>query len=187
MVDIVDKKTRSTMMAGIRSKDTRPELVVRRHLHQRGFRFRLHAKGLPGRPDLVLPKWKVAIQVNGCFWHGHTGCPRYRIPTTRRAFWLQKIRANRSRDRRALKRLCAAGWRVAVVWECSLIEAPESVAGILEQFIRGAKAALVIESLNKGSSRGRAKVVERSPKSSVSADDQMPHSLPSPIRGVTAK
>jgi DNA mismatch endonuclease (patch repair protein) len=187
MVDVVDKKARSRMMAGIRGKDTRPELVVRRHLHQRGFRFRLHARVLPGRPDIVLPKWKVAIQVNGCFWHGHTGCPRYRIPTTRRDFWLQKIQTNRYRDRRALKQLSAAGWRVAVVWECSLIEAPESVAGILEQFIRGAKAALVIGSSRKGSSRGRAEVEERSANSPVCAVDPMPHALPSLIRGVAYK
>jgi len=106
-------------MSGIRSKDTKPELVVRRGLHARGFRFRLHARDLPGKPDLVLAKWRAVILVNGCFWHGHD-CPLFRLPATRQDFWREKIGRNRQRDSEVAQRLDLAGWRVLNIWECAL-------------------------------------------------------------------
>jgi DNA mismatch endonuclease (patch repair protein) len=107
------------MMAGIRWKDTRPEMVLRRGLHARGFRYRLHDRRLPGRPDLTLPKHRAVIFVNGCFWHGHD-CHLFRLPATRREFWQQKIEGNRDRDAATRSALLASGWRVLSVWECAL-------------------------------------------------------------------
>lgn len=118
-MDTVDSKTRSRIMAAIRGKDTKPELLVRSLLHRAGFRFRLHASELPGRPDIVLPKHGAVIQVHGCFWHGHD-CPRFKMPKTRRRFWSDKIGTNRKRDQKNKLELIELGWRVAVVWECAL-------------------------------------------------------------------
>lgn len=120
MADIVNKQTRSRMMAGIRGKDTQPELALRRALHARGFRFRLHAKILPGRPDLVLSKHHAAIFVHGCFWHRHEKCRFATTPATRADFWQTKFAANVTRDRAAMAELKEGGWRVATIWECSL-------------------------------------------------------------------
>ena len=106
-------------MAAIRGKNTSPEVLIRRALHARGFRFRLHSKHLPGRPDIVLPKYRAVIFVHGCFWHGHD-CPQFRWPATRAEFWQTKIEGNRERDRRQHDILIAKDWRVAVVWECGL-------------------------------------------------------------------
>ena len=119
MSDIVDPLTRSRMMSGIRGKDTKPELAVRRALHRAGYRFRLHRKDLPGRPDIVLPKYHAVIFVHGCFWHGH-GCRHFKIPKTRTDFWLDKIMANAKRDRLNAESLRAAGWSVLIVWECEI-------------------------------------------------------------------
>ena len=119
MADIVSPSVRSRMMAGIRGKDTKPEVILRRALHREGFRFRLHAKDLPGKPDLVFPKYRAVILANGCFWHGHD-CALFRLPTTREDFWRQKIDANRKRDRRNREALVQGGWRVADVWECAI-------------------------------------------------------------------
>lgn len=118
-MDVVDTPTRSRMMAGIRGTDTKPELAIRGHLHHAGFRFRLHVRTLPGRPDIVLPKHNAIVLVNGCFWHGHN-CPSYKIPSTHHEFWKEKIRQNRVRDRRNLRAHMEFGWRVAMVWECAL-------------------------------------------------------------------
>lgn len=107
------------MMSGIRGKDTKPELVIRRGLHALGFRYRLHDRQLPGRPDLVLPRWQAAIQIHGCFWHGHD-CPLFRWPQTRQEFWRAKIGRNLERDREVNEALDRAGWRVLTVWECAL-------------------------------------------------------------------
>ena len=109
---------RSRIMSSIRSKDTGPEMAVRRHLHAVGLRFRLHRAGMPGRPDLVLPRHRAVVFVHGCFWHGHDGC--YRPPRTRAQWWADKIARNRARDVAAETALAGAGWRVFVVWECSL-------------------------------------------------------------------
>lgn len=105
-------------MARIRGKDTKPELLIRRGLHARGFRYRLHAK-LPGRPDVVLPGRRAAIFVHGCFWHGHD-CPLFRLPATRTNFWREKIAGNQARDRAAIERLHGEGWRTLTIWECSI-------------------------------------------------------------------
>lgn len=123
--DIVDAATRSRMMAGIRGRDTKPEMLIRRGLHRRGFRFRLHDRKLPGRPDLVLPKHDAAIFVHGCFWHGHD-CQLFRWPKTRNEFWREKISGNRARDERATAQLEETGWRVLTVWECAM-RGPESL------------------------------------------------------------
>lgn len=108
---------RSRNMAAIKGRDTSPELIVRRQLHAAGFRFRLHRKDLPGRPDIVLPKHQTVIFVHGCFWHKHN-CRYFKWPKTREEFWHHKIMANVERDRRNREKLRALGWRVLVVWEC---------------------------------------------------------------------
>jgi DNA mismatch endonuclease (patch repair protein) len=119
MIDVVDKATRSRMMSGIRGKNTKPEWLIRRSLHARGFRYRLHAGELPGKPDLVLPKYGAAIFVHGCFWHGH-GCHLFKWPASREEFWRAKIESNIQRDARNIAALLDAGWRVATIWECGL-------------------------------------------------------------------
>lgn len=136
MTEKITPETRSRMMAGIRGKDTKPELMVRSHLHRRGFRFRLHHSGLLVRPDIVLPRWGVVIFVHGCFWHGHEGCRYFRLPKTRAKFWDDKIKANACRDRSAEEALVAAGWRVAVIWECRLRGDAGSGLEELTNFIR---------------------------------------------------
>ncbi len=120
MVDVVDGATRSRMMSGIRGKDTVPELRLRRELHARGFRFRLHGKTLPGRPDIVLKRYRAAVLVHGCFWHRHPGCRFASTPATRAEFWQEKFDRNVLRDQRNVDDLKTQGWRVAVVWECAL-------------------------------------------------------------------
>lgn len=119
-MDIVDLATRSRMMAGIRSKDTKPEMSVRKYLHAHGFRYRLHARDLPGSPDLVLPKYRVAIFVHGCFWHQHPGCRFATKPASNTERWQMKFQTNLERDTRNLAALQATGWRVLLVWECEL-------------------------------------------------------------------
>jgi len=106
------------MMAGIRGKNTKPELAIRSALHRRGFRFRLYRKGLPGKPDLVFPKYRAVIFIHGCFWHGHD-CHLFKWPKTHESFWQQKITSNMARDRRQLLSLLGVGWRVATIWECA--------------------------------------------------------------------
>lgn len=120
MADTVSPKVRSRMMASIRSRDTKPEMLVRRFLHSRGFRYRLSPRTLPGRPDLVLARHKVAILVHGCFWHGHDKCRFATVPATRTEFWTTKIAANKARDAATEMRLRELGWRLAIVWECAL-------------------------------------------------------------------
>lgn len=119
MVDVVDAVTRSRMMSGIKGKNTKPEVSIRRALHARGFRYRIHVNNLPGKPDLVLPKYKAVVFVHGCFWHGHT-CRYFKIPKTRADFWLEKIGKNQTRDNLQIASLIEQGWRVAVVWECAV-------------------------------------------------------------------
>ncbi|KZS49945.1 very short patch repair endonuclease [Rhizobium anhuiense] len=120
MTDIVDKQTRSRMMSGIRGKDTQPEMALRRALHVRGFRFRLHSKNVPGRPDLIFQKYRAVIFVHGCFWHRHTDCRYSTMPATRPEFWQAKFETNMARDSTVRATLIEAGWRVATVWECAL-------------------------------------------------------------------
>lgn len=139
MADAVDAATRSRMMSGIRGKDTKPEMEVRRALHAAGFRFRLHRRDLPGAPDVVLPGLRVAILVHGCFWHMHKGCRYSKIPSTRTDFWKAKLEGNAKRDQQAERELLAAGWRVLVVWECTIRdrETLASLSGILATWIHG--------------------------------------------------
>lgn len=152
MADIIDSRTRSRMMAGIRGKDTGPELTLRKALHARGFRFRLHAKGLPGRPDVVLRKHHAVIFVHGCFWHRHAGCRYTTTPATRQAFWEAKFEANIARDQRVREALLANGWRVAVVWGCALRK-PEDVSAagdMLAAWLRGVGQESEIGSIEPG-------------------------------------
>lgn len=119
MTDVVDAETRSRMMSGIRGKDTQPEMLIRSMLHRAGFRYRLHHAGLPGKPDLVFPKYKALILINGCFWHGHD-CHLFKWPSSRPEFWREKIEGNKARDVNNLRKCRDAGWRVMVIWECAM-------------------------------------------------------------------
>lgn len=119
LVDVVDVATRSRMMSGIQGKNTSPEMLIRKALHARGFRFRIHAKHLPGKPDLLFPKYKAVVFIHGCFWHGHA-CRYFKVPKTRTGFWLDKIGKNQARDGLQEAALKAMGWRVLVVWECAV-------------------------------------------------------------------
>ena len=107
-------------MSHIRAKDTKPEMLVRKFLHANGFRYKLHDKTLPGKPDIVLPKYRTVIFVHGCFWHGHTNCKYFKVPKTRTKWWLAKINRNKANDEKAQKALRKEGWKVINVWECSL-------------------------------------------------------------------
>ena len=119
MTDIVSPEVRSRMMSGIRSKNTRQEVVIRKALHAAGFRYRLHRKDLPGTPDITLPRYRAVIFIHGCFWHGHD-CSLFRLPSSNRATWSAKIAGNQHRDAEVSHRLLTAGWRVCTVWECAL-------------------------------------------------------------------
>lgn len=118
-MDKISPESRSHVMSCIHSKNTKPELIVRKALHALGFRYRIHCKELPGSPDLVLPKYKAVIQINGCFWHGHN-CHLYRPPKSKVDFWNQKITKNQTRDMSNKSHLINLGWRLMVVWECAI-------------------------------------------------------------------
>lgn len=122
------------MMSGIRTKNTKPELLVRRYLHSKGLRYRLHRRDLPGRPDVVLPRYRSVVFVHGCFWHQHPGCRFAVLPKSNRQFWLDKFRSNRQRDERDREALEALGWTVFVIWECETNEEH------LEQLVRSITA-----------------------------------------------
>ena len=119
-MDVHSKETRSYNMSRIRSKDTKPEMLVRKFLHENGFRYRLHVKDLPGKPDIVLPKYKTVIFVHGCFWHGHEGCKYFVVPKTRTEWWLNKIQTNSLNDLKAEALLITNGWQIIRLWECAL-------------------------------------------------------------------
>jgi DNA mismatch endonuclease (patch repair protein) len=119
-MDKLSKDRRSANMRAVRGKNTAPEIVVRKAAHWMGLRFRLHRKDLPGCPDLVFPKWKTALFVNGCFWHGHKGCRRARLPASNVDFWQKKLAANVIRDLRNRENLTRLGWSVEVVWQCDV-------------------------------------------------------------------
>lgn len=136
-MDSVSKERRREIMQKIGRRDTPPETAVRRCLHAMGHRFRLHAKALPGKPDVVLPKWKTAIFVHGCFWHGCPNCFRgHRIPKTNQEYWLNKIERNQARNRRVTAELMQMGWSVLQVWECQTGNAA-ALADLLNQSFRG--------------------------------------------------
>jgi DNA mismatch endonuclease (patch repair protein) len=137
MVDVVDAATRSRMMAGIRGRDTQPELRLRSAMHVRGFRFRLHDQRFPGRPDLVFPRYRAAVFVHGCFWHRHDGCRFATTPATRPDFWAAKFVANVERDARNEAAIAARGWRVGVVWECDIRRSVNDSADLLAHWLKG--------------------------------------------------
>ena len=139
MTDVVDPETRSRMMSGIRGKDTMPELQIRRELHGLGFRFRLHDKRLPGKPDIVLGKYHAVIFVHGCFWHKH-GCHLFKWPKTRPEFWKVKINRNHENDLKVLESLQSSGWRVCVVWECAIKGADKNIQTIAKTVSRWLKS-----------------------------------------------
>ncbi|WP_296177627.1 very short patch repair endonuclease [uncultured Brevundimonas sp.] len=147
MADIVTPEVRSRMMAGIGPKDTKPEMMIRRGLHALGYRYRLHDRKLPGRPDLVFPGLRAVILIHGCFWHGHA-CSLFRWPGTRPEFWREKVSGNIARDARVRAQLLEAGWRVLEVWECSLRgrdrQAPEAVLDACATFLNGDNAFVSI-------------------------------------------
>ena len=120
MADNVTPEVRSQIMAQVKSKGMKPEMRVRRLLHGLGYRYRLHRKDLPGKPDLVFPSRRKVVFVNGCFWHNHEGCSKVRIPNTNRDYWVAKLERNSQRDRRNVELLETQGWQVSVVWECQL-------------------------------------------------------------------
>ena len=120
MTDTVSPETRSWIMAQVKSKDMKPEMMVRRLLHRLGYRYRLHRADLPGRPDLVFPSRRKVVFVNGCFWHNHAGCSRVRVPAANRDYWLSKLDRNKARDERNINLLKERGWMVMTVWECQL-------------------------------------------------------------------
>ena len=139
MADILTKEKRSWNMSRIKGKDTKPELLLRRLLHRRGFRFRLHDKKLPGKPDIVLPRYRTVIFVNGCFWHRHSGCRYAYTPKSRQEFWYRKFEATVKRDREKKGKLEEEGWDVIVVWECQLNKDADKVAGKISSMIKKKK------------------------------------------------
>jgi DNA mismatch endonuclease (patch repair protein) len=136
MGDVHDKKTRSYNMSQIKGKNTKPEMLVRKFLHTNGFRYRLHVKNLPGKPDIVLPKYRTVIFVHGCFWHGHNHCRYYVVPKTRTDWWLNKINGNIANDVKAVKSLKKDGWRVITLWECELkpLIIEKTLSSLLKKF-----------------------------------------------------
>jgi DNA mismatch endonuclease, patch repair protein len=136
MADIVPPEIRSRMMSGIRAKNTKPELALRKRLFRSGFRYRLHRKDLPGKPDIVLPRWNAAIFVHGCFWHRHSGCSLAATPGTRADFWKKKFDDNVLRDTRNRESLLESGWRVVTVWECGIRNAPDKVASEVGEWLK---------------------------------------------------
>ena len=120
MADIISKEDRSRNMAAIKGKDTKPEMIIRKYLFSKGLRFRVHVKKLAGSPDIVLPKYKTVIFVNGCFWHGHEGCKYFHLPKSNVKFWKGKIERNIERDRESIHTLLDLGWKVICVWDCEL-------------------------------------------------------------------
>lgn len=135
---------RSRMMSSIRGKNTRPERILRSLLFARGFRYRLHVRGLPGSPDLVFPKHRAVVFVHGCFWHRHEGCRYTTNPRTNEVFWQQKFQENVDRDRRHVEALRGLGWRVATVWECALKHSVGETAGSVGEWLHGDEGVLVI-------------------------------------------
>lgn len=139
MADIVDKQTRSRMMSGIRGKDTQPEMKVRRFLHAKGFRYRLHVRTLPGTPDICLPKYQTVIFVQGCFWHRHKGCKLSYMPSSNVEKWRAKFKQNIQRDRKNFRTLTNEGWHVIVLWECGLRNTDPKLLNWLPSIIKKRK------------------------------------------------
>jgi DNA mismatch endonuclease (patch repair protein) len=157
MVDVVSPEVRSRMMSGIQGKNTKPELLIRSCLHRAGFRFRLHPKDLPGKPDMLFPKYRAVLFVHGCFWHGHgPDCNLFRWPQSRQAFWQHKISRNVERDQAQITSLLAMDYRVGVIWECALrgrLRLPlDVVIGLCSDWLRSGDSRLDIHGHQTGSS-----------------------------------
>ncbi len=159
MADRMTKEQRHKCMASIRSKNTSPELAVRRGLHKRGFRFRIHVKSLPGTPDIVLARWKTIILVNGCFWHGHENCSKYVTPRSNKEFWETKIARNRHRDEVTTAHLTALGWHVLTIWECETCgrDRLETLLDRITDQIRSVCPKMQEESRRRNQSKASAK------------------------------
>ena len=138
-MDKVTPSKRSFIMSRIRAKDTKPEIVVRKKLFESGLRYRIHVKGLPGTPDIAIKKYKIVVDVRGCFWHGHEKCKFSSKPKTNKSYWLEKIDRNRQRDRANLKELKKMGYRVFVVWECKTKE-EKSLMPVVDKILQAARA-----------------------------------------------
>lgn len=147
MPDVVDKQTRSRMMSGIRGRNTQPEMALRKALHHLGFRYRLHGRKLPGRPDIVFPRYRAIVFVHGCFWHRHQGCPYCTTPSSNAEFWASKFAESTGRDVRNVERLRSEGWRIAIVWECFMRGNPaDKVAADVAQWLRSESPELELPS-----------------------------------------
>lgn len=142
MADFLSSEERSIRMSRIHSVSTKPELLLRHAIWHRGFRYRVNAKTLPGRPDIVLPKYRTVIFVHGCFWHGHKGCKVYSVPKTNTEFWLAKVARNQERDQEVWRKLEAKGWSVIIVWECQLKKAKldETLDRVAAEIVRNGEA-----------------------------------------------
>lgn len=136
MADVHTKAQRSYNMSRIKGKDTKPEMLVRRFLHANGFRYKLHDKTLPGKPDIVLPKYKTVIFIHGCFWHGHKNCKYFVVPKTRTEWWINKINGNKANDLKAAKVLKKDGWKIITIWECGLkpYKLEKTLSSLLHKF-----------------------------------------------------
>ena len=147
VVDVLTPAQRQLNMSRIRGRDTSPELLLRKALYSCGLRYRLHVRTPPGRPDIVLQRYRAVLQVHGCFWHGHD-CPMFKIPATRPEFWKEKIDGNRKRDQRTFRELQQDGWRIATVWECSLRgparRTADEVARLCHSFLNGNRSDVEI-------------------------------------------
>jgi len=143
LADVVDKPTRSRMMAGIKGRNTKPELRLRTLLHSAGFRYRIHADNLPGKPDLVFRRHHAVILVQGCFWHRHSGCRWATTPASNAGFWAEKLGKNVERDVRNISELQALGWRVGTVWECALRQLSDiEITGMVSSWLLGTEGLL---------------------------------------------
>jgi DNA mismatch endonuclease (patch repair protein) len=134
MTDVHDKVTRSYNMSQIKGKNTKPEIMVRKFLFSKGFRYRLHDEKLPGKPDIVLPKYKTVIFIHGCFWHGHEGCKYFVVPNTRTEWWVNKINSNIKNDNQSINYISLNGWRPIIIWECEL--KPKTIASTFQKLLK---------------------------------------------------
>jgi DNA mismatch endonuclease (patch repair protein) len=159
MIDVVDNITRSRMMAGIRGKNTKPELSLRSALHRLGLRYRLHVAGLPGRPDIVLPKHHAAIEVHGCFWHRHEHCSFCTTPASNMRFWKSKFGDTVKRDKRNVETLRKLGWRVAIVWECSVKD--EGAEAIAEKIVAWLQSNRTFKEISSRSAKAASRRVSK--------------------------
>ena len=159
MADFLSSEERSIRMSRIRSVSTKPELLLRHAIWRRGFRYRVNAKNLPGRPDIVLPKYRTVVFVHGCFWHGHKGCKVYSVPKTNTEFWLAKVARNQERDQEVWRKLEAKGWSVIIVWECQLKKAnlEETIDRVAEEIVRNGEVYRATQEERKTAREGYLK------------------------------